>query len=1121
MSVKNTNIDIKSIKYQENIKKRKYNKGEEVLKYNGKNIYYTDINDLKKKLIEGRLAVSNISAAILINKLKNSTKRYIVPDRPGKDYYKVEEYDIKNNNRNLLKQNFGIKRINKTKELLESEFIAKKNPEIVIFDKLDNDFPINTIVKITLFVSFGSEDILGDIYYYYNDDVELMSDIRKYAMYGRKAELDNYTIDKLREIKPDDVYIDYDLKNSGYEKYKIVRYEGLNSELDNYIREYVDNLREKNEYSANAIIVTFKYEIINEYSRTVREISDYYLGSIEYKLEDWCNIKYIGETQCDQDSCLVRYISEKYPDLYFKIKELEDFGAITIKNFTKFCEKYNIYYEFRDLLNNVLSTNADSLTKFNKKQILRAVIYKNHIYPFSGGKLIKKYSDKIEIKNKINIEKTYIKLLEKKIIPSNLKIDYVRDKETNRDKISIKSFVHDKIKYFKNEEYDRCVEILKKIGIDTKIKTDIKMIELPSVILKSYKIKENISSFFLNKNNYKMKSILYESPKIDFTRNIVGTDKNKAFAYVLMNLPYLIRHDSRIHNIINFKGNIIRDDYLYTCRPKYASIPLPKDGLYPGYHLNECKKYGIDFDILEEFETETIPNHYKNIIHKLYKYLTPEEFKIIIVRLIGCFERNISDKRKYIFKGIFDKEESEYHDGYTQKLNDKYTMYFDVHDQIDNISDSLPIANQVKCGMFIEIQKQVHKLGIDEKDIIQINTDSIFYYGNHKKYTEEEIKSLRKDFNGWKPLYKKDFTIKGESWTDSYLTNNNILTINEIKNECNKIRILHDKYAGNGKTHYIINTLLPLVIERKYSYIILTPTIGSLGIYREKGLNCQTIQKYTNSNYIPSEEYVIIDEIGFCGRKIHDFIYKLQYCGKHIECFGDFNQLLEPGEEKPYNKQHYINYMFNVVKKEFINYRNRFDKSFYDEIINGKIKPLNIIEKYSTKSIKDADIILCYRNKTIKQYNKKVLELLGKEEFGIDTKIICNNNRLYEKYGIYNNMKFTIIKKIGKNVEIISELNDKIILPFRTIKGNFQHSYCINIFTAQGQSFKSYYWAPEDNYFIDISNHKSRIAYTLVSRIIQPQYISMNSLNFLSKIIDIDNNYEHPIKNLPRYDILI
>lgn len=1117
MSVKDTNINPKNIKYQNIIKKRKYTvQGKQYVEHNGERIFYTDINNLKDILVKKHFAVSSISANILANKLINNTKRYIVPDRPGKDNYKIEEYDIKYNNKNLLKNYFGIKRINKTKELLETNFLAKKKPAIEIYNKLDDDFPINTIVKITLFVSFGSEDIIEKIYEEHKNNKNLINDIRNYTMYGKNAILDNYTFDELHNIEPDKDFLELNEKNKDFVRYKIVRYEGKNSDLDQYIRDYVDNLRTKEEFP---IIAAFKYEIVNEYSRTVRELSSYYLGSIEYKLEDWCNIKYIGETKNNEDSCLVRYICEKFPDLHFKIKKLEDNNMITIKNFTKFCEKYNIYYEFRDLLNNILLTNTDFLSKFNKKQVLRAVIYKNHIYPFSGGKLVKKYNNTIEIKNKINIEEKYIKLIEKKIIPSNLKIDLIKDKETGNDKITIKSFIYDKIKYFKNDEYDRCVEILKLMGIDTKIKTDIKMLELPLIILKSYKIKQNTNSFFLDKNNYKIKSILYESPKIDYTRNIVGTDKNKAFAYVLMNLPYLIRHDSRIHNITNFSGNIIRDDYLYTCRAKYATIPLPKNGLYPGYHLNQCKKYGIDFDILEEFETEITPNHYKNIIHKLYKYLTPEEFKIIIVRLIGCFERNISDKKKYIFKGIFDKDESEYHEGYTQKLNDKYKIFFDVHDQIDNISDSLPIANQVKCGMFIELQKQVHKLGISEKDIIQINTDSIFYYGNHKKYTKKDLISLRKDFNGWKPLYKRDFSQKGIAWTESFLTNNNILTIDEIKNNCDRIRILHDKYAGNGKTYYIINTLLPLLIQKKISYIILTPTIGSLEIYRKKELNCQTLQKYTNSNYVPSEEYIIIDEIGFCGRKIHDFIYKLQYSGKHIECFGDFNQLLEPGEEKPYNKPHYINYMFNIVKKDFINYRNRFDKFFYDDIINGK-ESVNIIKQYSTKNINDAEIILCYRNKTIKQYNKKVLELLGKNEFDIDTKIMCNNNRLYEKYGIYNNMKFTITKKIDKNIEITSELNDKIILPFRTIKGNFQHAYCINIFTAQGQSFKSYYWTPEDDYFLDISNHKARIAYTLVSRIIQPLYLTMNSLNMLSKIMDIDNNYMHPIYKLPSYDII-
>ena len=128
--------------------------------------------------------------------------------------------------------------------------------------------------------------------------------------------------------------------------------------------------------------------------------------------------------------------------------------------------------------------------------------------------------------------------------------------------------------------------------------------------------------------------------------------------------------------------------------------------------------------------------------------------------------------------------------------------------------------------------KKIRELGLKDKNIIQINTDSISYYGELPNGLDP-IK-----FSGWKSSIFKELGDVNDFYDDKCdLSAKNIINTNERK------RILHMKYAGSGKTTYIIELAKKYTNENK-SYIVITPTHKTLDAIRKKRINCEIMQKY-------------------------------------------------------------------------------------------------------------------------------------------------------------------------------------------------------------------------------------------------------------------------------------
>lgn len=1049
------------------------------IEYNGKVIYYKTKPELVKQIAKLKMRLSQAKRLVDMM-LKGKSKKFALNDAG-----ELEILDLKKDFKGLLKTHFDIKRVAINKIVSNSTI---KNTEFV--DEIYDDDAVKMVIKIVMYVNWPSPTRLDE------SDITVKENPNKIDV----DKLNEYIDERMIEVREDEVI-----------------YRGRKGAIGKFVDKYIETAKSQERFGMG-IILSHKYYELTTFEKRVVKKSKYYVGDREYQLTEWANIEYLGAWERDGDSCAVKFISTKYPELYWEIKKLETIKGVSIGDFRSFCNKHGILYVFNTINSKVFDTNEkddhfNDINKHQKHQALRAIVYDGHIYPYSGGKL-KKIPVKAQKKIKINnANDKMISFMNDGIIPKNVKIGEKKNKETKKNELIIQSFVVKGSRYFENPQFRRCQEILEKFEIKRDIPININLIGIPDLILKIQKSKYNVSSFLPEKHNFKQKAIMWEtSEEIDQER-LIGIDKNKAYPHALMHLKYLIRHDWRKHKVIDIEekqDHEINDEYLYSIKADYFTVMIPKSGLYPGYHIKKAITMGIQFTLLEELETETCYNFYAEIIEKLYNCLEEKEFKQLMVIIIGKMERNIEMKLNIEFDSMEKSVNDKFNDGFVNRIGD-YTLRTKNTKTYKYVRDQIPINIQIKCFVYEELANKIIDLGINDNDIVQINTDSIFYYGEYPSDVKNKTdKELKKDLNGWKKcanfksIKKAKETFKNDS--DVYRT----LT---LKNKNTNTRFLFSKYAGNGKTHSIVNIIVPECIKNNKTYIVLTPTHSTLEEYKDKGINCEILQKFCFDETIPYVDIVIIDEIGFCGPECHDFIYKLNYYNRSFICFGDFNQLLPVGESLPYNQPHYIKYMFNRVFNVFANFRNLFTKNSYDKLIEGKTNLLKKVENYSSP-IKTAQVAICFRKKTRRDTNEKIMKILKIQPYSVGCRMLCVTNKYLED-GLWNHKEITIkkivkvthdedgekLKKPRRNYIVVDSSGTEHIIDESIIKNEnkFRFAYCINIYEAQGKTFESFHWVEDDNAWIGKMKICNRLVYTLISRLSNSKVKIKEVANFLTK----------------------
>lgn len=1053
--------------------------------YKGKPIYYKNLDLLSKKL--------NISK-IMASKLIEDNGRRIIKKKTGE----VELINIKNENpMGLLSREFNIKRTS-NKNLIEGHLYPNKKAEILKeLGPEEENRGLN--IHIVLYINFGSPYFLNPFHVLDKEGRDLLhnkiiDDGFKYdekeGGYFKKVEKKKeilsqydyykYLDDAIRKHVDKKVLQEYRDNGSLVRRTKHYIFSGEQKNIERFVQIKINEFIGQRKIRATGMLVYYSFWVGSTYQDKKLKFENGYIRDFvnEFELTEWTNIQYNYKNK-NGDTCAVAYIGKRFPELYWDIKELESEHGIQVKEFIEFCKKHDIGY-------NIYNEKGEELYKNEGKYgMLSCIIYNNHIYPLLGGKP-KRYSCKEYNIHLLNSEKKFEYFLNKNILPSNIKIGDIisKEKKEKYKDINIISFTVKNDKYIFNPDYQKCLNILEKMGLEQYMYDNIRITDICKLLEKIYKT-TSTASFFPEKYMFKTPPLYYKTKeKINKKRKIVTIDKNKCYAYALYSLPYLIVFDWRKHKV-NENPKTIEESFMYIAKPKKWTILMPCTKLYSGYHLIECKNMGIEFELLEELETITVPNYYRKIIRLMFENMDEKDFKDAMVILIGKFERDMQEQFNYKYIGTYNEESADMYNGFTQKIGN-HTLFFKESKKIKYARDKIPIATQVKDMSRMLVSKKISELKIRDDDVIQINTDSITYYGNLPSDLNKKL------FDGWKEAEFKDTGFV--DIYDLYEYNNQYPpTLIHLKNESKGYRKLYMKYAGSGKTTTIIEEIIPKLEKsgkKKDKYIVLTPTHSTLDELKRHGINCEIVHKFTFSETLPKEHTIIFDEIGFADLSCHDLLYKCNMKNKNIICFGDFNQLLPIEEDRPCNQPHYLNFLFQEIDTEYINYRNNFTKEYYDQLINEKIDIVKEVNKYSS-DIDKAEVILCYRtdkskvSKTRDIYNEKILKKLGKKWNDVGVKLICTDNTLIDK-NIYNHKQVTIkecFKETPDDKEIFYKLEDDLknefIVTERQLK-HFRPAYAINVYEAQGMTLKSYHWAQEDNKFL-----YGNMAYTIISRLKQ------------------------------------
>lgn len=1036
--------DLEQSRKYKKTKCRNY-KGKKCVMIDNKNYYYTNTRKGKLELAK-KLRISLNDLNYWINNPDNT--KIIVGSRG-----ETLKFDISQKiNYGLLSRKFGIKRI--FKSTLAKDYHQFSRGNTLLVDKLGKNANIKCKIKIELYVVFFSGAIIK-----------------------RR---------KLTKNKQDDGEFDYKKADKaitdGKLQYrsKVYQYDGLVKDIESTALIFYEQQVRRYEKIDLADIYQADWTIISLYNNKRMNLEDGFIRENRDILEltEWANIEYDNErSDTDIDSCAVKIISKMFPDLYWDFKNLETDHGIVVNRFFAMCQVKNIDITAYDIHSKIIK----EIRNEKKIGLITCIIYNNHIYPVIGDKLKKRKISTKKIEYVKDSEKHLKELLKNKILPSNIKIDsFTSSSEVEERKhINIVSYVVKDIKYICNHEHERCLNFLRNIKKEEFITDGMRIKDIPRVLEKIYKV-DDVSSFIPDKDKYKKKALLYlKEGKITALHKIVGIDKNKCHTYCLYKLPYLIKFDYRSDNINKIskkESNTydVKDKNLYLATPESWSTLMQCTELYTGYHIKKCRNAGLKFILREELETEVVPNYFRKFIDMTRKYLSEEDLKNAWNMTIGTYEKSMSKSYHYNYSGIFTDEALPAESGFSKKIG-KYNLLFDSSEKITNVRDRLPITLQIKDMARSLIYDKINELQIKDEDIVHINTDAIYYYGKIPS-------GLSNDFYEWKSCVFKNDKVKDSEYPDD--DPDKTLFDKEIQSDT--IRKAHIKYAGSGKTTYIVDKLVPRLIKKKINYIVLTPSHQTLSEYKNEGINCEIIQKYMFNSMIPIEQYIIIDEVGFIGKKCHDFLYKLVHNHKDLEVFGDFNQMLPIGEIKPSNQPHYLKYMFTEINTNFTNYRNKFTTDYYDKLINSKDKKYlqSEVKKWSSKlkDIKNVERVLCYRLDTKKKYNNIILKLNGfKKWTDTGVKVYCKNNKM-KNMDIYNHKEFYIYKiKKDDDMKIFRLIDADGIeydIPEKQFLRNFDVAYAINIHQAQGMTLDSYYWATEDDRFIT-----NRSAYTIISRL--------------------------------------
>lgn len=1028
----------------------------------GQTIKYNNISDLAKQL-----KVSNDAHTrkeITRATLTNIEKPKILYDTLSHNFEKI---NLKDRQSLVLLRNFtGKRRILKNEKdiiMQQNQNYIIDNKSILMIDETDKDTLNELILRYTFYL---------DIIFKFSDRIYIR-EISRYA-YCKSYELERHIKDAAEHYADLIGGLDY----------------GKNQDINNL---------EDDHY-----IYIIKKVDVNKLNFDIRTMRLKSIKPIDISVNIYNDIINIQDIKIN---CVHDYLIETYKKI--SKNSILQYGTkegITTNELKHFCIKYNIKMIAYDITGKIIESHYPDKINGKSYKNLIYIAHNHHIYPLKNSKLNKKQVNVIEQKRFLtqeSLNNKFNKILNKGIEPAQIKINNVKNND-NTITVNILSFVHKNKLYYYNVDYDNVEKLYKKFGLLDYLKEN-PLLNIHSCMknIEKLYVKENINSYCPElKNIPKKGGYAYVDTKNDYDSKYVHTlDATKFYASCITQLPYLITVDTKSNNINEKKDttNII-DHYLYVVQPiNLNSFLIDKTTVVSGSYLKKILMIHEEHNInmLYEIETTKVDNYLKKMIEDIYSYtdLNIKFLKELINIYIGKLSNgNFEKKSMHVIENVVLNNECQYYDMDITRYNNQYSFLKSVKEDV-SLYTRFPIHCQILDQSRIELLNlRTHLYNKGYNNIVQIKTDAISFFTkrlNKNDFIDILAKSDR-DLTKWKFIKFE----KMKCSTLCYESEEINIFDNTIIN--NKKNILIDAPAGSGKSHCIINNLIPSIKDNDYK--VITPSNKALEEYRRNKYNSDVIQKYELNNIIPTEKTIIVDEIGMVGRKGLDILLKCAYFGKRIISYGDYSQLLPVDDNitKPYNNKQFIDFLYNKTDILDQNHRNHFTKEYYNKLrTNKNIKYLiNECKKYSTKNYYDAEYIICFTNETKDKYNNMMLELLNKKINDIGVRVICKTNKLRDN-NIYNNYILTII---GKEKDKII-FNDGSSVTEKDLNKYFKPAYALTLHCLQGASILSYYFAEEDINSITKFQNWNRYSYTLISR------IKNKNLNDYEKII-LQYNYK-------------
>jgi hypothetical protein len=799
------------------------------------------------------------------------------------------------------------------------------------------------------------------------------------------------------------------------------------------------------------------------------------------------------------ENCVTAYLTKYYEkiDIADYFKDIDTTNGIDTEQIIDFCKHHKIKCIAYDIELNVIMSHFPDIKKKQHKSLIY-IAYNNHIYPVNNKSLHKvtpfqstvgkdnTKSDSAKLKpkdrpkelcryNQGKMNKTFKALLAQKIIPSHITINSEMSNldDHDMDELNVKSYAHDNVFYFVNDDYDDILKLLTLYGVQDKMTPFTTMYNVMPILEELYGV-GNMFSFAPHLKDIKMQGYMYHVdhiPTPEEEKQFMTLDKKKAYPYALSQLKFIQTMDTRTCKVVENPTEII-DTWAYIARPHACSLLMHGTNYYDGEHLLFCRNRGLQFDLLYGFETKVHTNPFIALIDDYYgktedvKFNDDRIVKDILNVWIGKMEKGCGTVSRHTrLRKICNMDEATKTQGTTLKYDDTTALCFDEDEHAD-IYTRKPISFQIKNMARRVLFEKMDSLDIANDDVIQICVDSVtFVNKNNITYTNDNT------YKGWKhDKYSRIGLSSYERCTNDIL---------KLVTPPPRNNVLYEAYAGHGKTHWIKNTLIPKLIAKNESYIVLSPSHSTIKEYRTDNLCCDVIQKYEHHD-LPTADVIIVDEIGFCGKKPNDTIYRLMVLGRKIFSFGDFNQLLPVNEEAHFNNKIYLDTVYRNICSFKKNHRNDFTKAYYDDLINVKVDVIEEIKKHNEKDPLKADIIVCHRNETRKKMNEMIMKKKGIKFGSLGCKVMCKVNK-FRDMDIYNNFEFVVTDVNDTHITLDGkyELTVKQFFGGTEDAPHFVPAYARTMYNMQGDSCKSYHIPTDEiKYF-----NNGRFAYTLISRL--------------------------------------